>query len=902
MPSPGDRLGPVFRGDAALDPPALRLWGDERARRCASLAEWLEIGETSQPYAGGGASSRISLQMLRSASLPLGYGFHFDRDLRRVVLRHVSGVVIHGQPLLVSCDGTAFDAELSYHYCSLEDFCALIHQHQSLSPSIWTHRHTTKREPSAFQDQELARALKAETLCCAPLRQAPPLGTVQSEEADDEPLLLGTETAPALAVEPRAEGESVVIPLLQHVPDQQEELAKFLETETSAEESPKPAPKEAQRPRKARPAVSKEKSVVQIAPAGKAFLLSAMLQWRTVRPTKAPQDVDWELPLKNLRIWVKLLEGGSWPQLSFRSTQGSGITATFGADRRCTLQGEQTVRSEAINTTECCFQLRVFGTGKCEFSLGGWRGSQGCEQITARRRRRFLLATVEPTGRLMARALSEVIDDLGVGWYHALVVLFCSGLMLADGAEMLMVSSIVGALDGDLEAGKITRGLLVSTSFLGMLLGNLLSGSVSGRYGRWCACMTSTVLLSFFGLLCSVIETMFQLFLTQFCLGLAIGVGGPASVTLLTETAPTRSRGTVSNSASFAFTLGEAWTAFGLLLFMPELKGPWRLLCIWGVLPALLVAPFGLLVHESPSWLQLHERHHELRALLASIRRMHGKDEVDILVQPMLSTSSSGTFKILIQGEHCRTIGLGCTLAFVMNYLFFGTTFDFRGGRGRLDISIHGDAGGGSCRARRDLLGLVFAVAPKDRPHRSPAAPLRLQRDLQHLPDLRGLRPLWDRGPSGLRPQGNGERHVSSALPLRVRGAAGGAAGQRRGLLHEPGPCGLRGGSRALRGRQPHGPQRRPFHRQHGDSFCSRLCCGQPSGGGNLWQTSGHALPGDDKLRERSQEGSKVKELADAARRLSGAALQPQVDAVDRTDVVGPQPGRKMTRRSSKAK
>ncbi|CAJ1412911.1 unnamed protein product [Effrenium voratum] len=299
-------------------------------------------------------------------------------------------------------------------------------------------------------------------------------------------------------------------------------------------------------------------------------------------------------------------------------------------------------------------------------------------RITAKcRRRRFLLATVEPTGRLMARALSEVIDDLGVGWYHALVVLFCSGLMLADGAEMLMVSSIVGALDGDLEAGKITRGLLVSTSFLGMLLGNLLSGSVSGRYGRWCACMTSTVLLSFFGLLCSVIETMFQLFVTQFCLGLAIGVGGPASVTLLTETAPTRSRGTVSNSASFAFTLGEAWTALGLLLFMPELKGPWRLLCIWGVLPALLVAPFGLLVHESPSWLQLHERHHELRALLASIRRMHGKDEVDILVQPMLSTSSSGTFKILIQGEHCRTIGLGCTLAFVMNYLFFGTTFAF---------------------------------------------------------------------------------------------------------------------------------------------------------------------------------------------------------------------------------
>ena len=31
----------------------------------------------------------------------------------------------------------------------------------------------------------------------------------------------------------------------------------------------------------------------------------------------------------------------------------------------------------------------------------------------------------------------QVIDDLGVGSYQVLVVMFCSGLMLADGAMML---------------------------------------------------------------------------------------------------------------------------------------------------------------------------------------------------------------------------------------------------------------------------------------------------------------------------------------------------------------------------------------------------------------------------------------------------------------------------------
>ncbi|CAE7930364.1 dph5, partial [Symbiodinium sp. KB8] len=48
-------------------------------------------------------TSQISLLMLRSASLPNGYGFEFDRVLGRVVLRHVAGVVIHGQGRLRRC-------------------------------------------------------------------------------------------------------------------------------------------------------------------------------------------------------------------------------------------------------------------------------------------------------------------------------------------------------------------------------------------------------------------------------------------------------------------------------------------------------------------------------------------------------------------------------------------------------------------------------------------------------------------------------------------------------------------------------------------------------------------------------------------------------------------------------
>eukprot|EP00913_Durusdinium_trenchii_P017100 g16083.t1 len=84
-----------------------------------------------------GSTARIGLQMLRSASLPPGYGFEFDRFLRRVVLRHAAGVVIHGQPMLVSCDcDDEFDAELRYHYYTFHEFGRLVTGRQRASKSL----------------------------------------------------------------------------------------------------------------------------------------------------------------------------------------------------------------------------------------------------------------------------------------------------------------------------------------------------------------------------------------------------------------------------------------------------------------------------------------------------------------------------------------------------------------------------------------------------------------------------------------------------------------------------------------------------------------------------------------------------------------------------------------------
>lgn len=61
------------------------------------------------------------------------------------------------------------------------------------------------------------------------------------------------------------------------------------------------------------------------------------------------------------------------------------------------------------------------------------------------------------------------------------------------------------------------------------------------------------------------------------------------------------------------------------------------------------------------------------------IQQLHRKSEVSILVQPssFSAISSCGAFKSLMHFQHYRTVTLSSSLAFITNYLFYGTTFAF---------------------------------------------------------------------------------------------------------------------------------------------------------------------------------------------------------------------------------
>merc|ERR1719433_418747 len=82
------------------------------------------------------------------------------------------------------------------------------------------------------------------------------------------------------------------------------------------------------------------------------------------------------------------------------------------------------------------------------------------------------------------RSVGSVIEDIGTGPYQVKEALVsCSG-NLADGTEMLLLSSVTHAVEKSWSLSATQTGSIMSFIYFGVLIGNMAGGPVSDRVGR----------------------------------------------------------------------------------------------------------------------------------------------------------------------------------------------------------------------------------------------------------------------------------------------------------------------------------------------------------------------------------------------------------------------------------
>lgn len=193
------------------------------------------------------------------------------------------------------------------------------------------------------------------------------------------------------------------------------------------------------------------------------------------------------------------------------------------------------------------------------------------------------------------------------------------GWML-DAFDVALYSLVLAHLMRDFGMNETVGGLLNSLTLIASALGGFLFGFVADRIGRTRSLMATILIYSVASGACGLSNTIVELAIFRFILGLGMGGEWSTGAALVAETWPAEHRGKALGFMQSSYAIGEMIAA-GIVGFLLPRFG-WRSVFFVGVLPALLVFWIQRRVPEPAIWKEKSRR----QGVAEALRRMWRKD------------------------------------------------------------------------------------------------------------------------------------------------------------------------------------------------------------------------------------------------------------------------------------
>ena len=240
-----------------------------------------------------------------------------------------------------------------------------------------------------------------------------------------------------------------------------------------------------------------------------------------------------------------------------------------------------------------------------------------------------------PAGTIVESNVPARLDALPWARFHTLVIVALGITWVLDGLEVTLAGAVSGALKSSpsLRLDDAQVGLSASTYLAGAVLGALLFGWLTDRFGRKrLFFVTLGVYIIATG--ASALSTDFAMFaICRFFTGAGIGGEYSAINSAIQELIPARYRGRTDLAVNGSFWIGAAMGALGsTILLQPGRLPPdvgWRVAFGIGAVLGLAILFLRRLLPESPRWLLLHGRTDDAERVLAVVEReVVGSDRV----------------------------------------------------------------------------------------------------------------------------------------------------------------------------------------------------------------------------------------------------------------------------------
>jgi MFS transporter, putative metabolite:H+ symporter len=162
-------------------------------------------------------------------------------------------------------------------------------------------------------------------------------------------------------------------------------------------------------------------------------------------------------------------------------------------------------------------------------------------------------------------------------------------------------------------------GAMISTGYLGQLVGALVFGWMAERYGRRPAILWSILLYAVFSVATAFAHSYGQLLVLRTIQGIGLGGEVPVAIAYISELATAKNRGRFVLLFEMVFPVGLLASALLGLWVVPHLG--WQVMLAIGGLPAFAALGMYRIIPESPRWLAQHGRFAEAEAALSFIEQ-----------------------------------------------------------------------------------------------------------------------------------------------------------------------------------------------------------------------------------------------------------------------------------------
>jgi sugar porter (SP) family MFS transporter len=227
------------------------------------------------------------------------------------------------------------------------------------------------------------------------------------------------------------------------------------------------------------------------------------------------------------------------------------------------------------------------------------------------------------------------------------------------------MSNIAGALlylTPEFGLNADSQGLIATAVVIGEIVGALIGGGLSNRFGRKPVMVAVAAGFGLFSLLSGLAWGVMSLIVFRLLLGLTIGISVAVAPVYIAEQAPQKIRGSL-------LVMYQVATVIGVILgylaaWALSSSGSWRVMLAAAVVPGAIITVALLRLPDTPRWLMMRGRVDEARSVLQRIdRNMDVEAEVADIREALSEEHGGGGIRDLFRKPYLRAgifvVGLG---------------------------------------------------------------------------------------------------------------------------------------------------------------------------------------------------------------------------------------------------